>query len=232
MIGKSINTIVRDFIDEREGETLHSLRRFRGFAIDGVREIHMDKTGAPTATTLKVDDKKNYIDLPKDCIAPLVVGMLLNDNRLIPLHIDDNMLLIDKSTPEFKSFIFDSDLGKNTHYFDAKYLNGGFRRHDVKNNRIVINSNNISNCIYLEYLADIEKIGGDYFVPAYQIEYVKAWIRYVDIRSKIKTTYSTRQLYKEEMLEARDLTFSRATAQTIDDLIREVRKTQTGVPRI
>lgn len=229
MIGKSINTIVKEFIDEEEGETLDNLRRYRGFAINGARELHMDEVGAPSFKLIEIEEGKNYFNLPADCIAPLRVAELRGGKRLRNLLIDDDMLLSDDKK-EFKSAIYTED--GSYHFFDNKHVDNSRYRRDYKNNRIKVQSNKITGCIYLEYLADIQKIGADYMVGMYDIEYIKAWIRWCNVRSNIKLPRTVREEFKELMIQAKDKSSSRQNAMTVDEFTQEVRKTYQASPRM
>lgn len=231
MIGKSINNVVKEFIDEERGETLHNFRRYRGFAINGYRELHMDHSGAPSYKIIELDDSKNWVDLPEDCIVPILIGNINSANNIVPMTLKQDMLLNDDDSEGFRSWVF-GGYGVNTQYFDIKSYVGSSYQRDVKNNRLKISSNRINGCIYLEYLADIEKVNGDYNVPIYECEAVKAYIRWANVRSNIRLPKNVRDDFMELFYIEKEKVGSRVTAQTPDQFISEVRKTYTSVPRM
>ena len=227
MLRFKLENIVKDFIDEESDETVHNFRRYLGLAIAGVRELHMDISGSPTWDILDVDVNTQTISIPEDCMAISKLGYIaLRSNAVIPLILDDDMNL---NAEESEGVTVSVDDFKKSYGFPS--ITGVTYRKDLLNGVIKISSNIPTSYVYIEYLKDREKINGKYMVFPYEIEAVKSFIRWANVRSNSNVPENKVMRYERYWTRDRELALMRSNPMTLEEMVQEYRSTNTGAPR-
>ena len=223
MVKFRLDNIVREVMDEMEMESDQSFRRLLQLGISGVRELHMDVSGAPTFDTIKIDQNSLTATLPSNLIKIIRVGSLSLQNTIIPLLTQDGMVMNDKASPSFNGCILGT--------FGSPAIMGSGGRVDHQNGTLKVSSDINSDCLYIEYLADITQIDGMFMVSPYEVEAVKSWIRWANIRS-VEAKANLSIVYERQWNRDSGKAGSRINGVTLDQFIESYYKGLTGTIRI
>lgn len=227
MVRFKLENIVKEFASERGEQTVHNFHRYLGLAINAVRELHMDMDGSPTWKLVPVDTNTQTISIPEGCMRVTKIGYLTGTNAVRPLILDNDMAL----NPEESEGISEGtdEMGKG---YDVAAIQGVTYRPDLLNGVIKVASNIATSHVYLEYLQDREKINGKYMVFPYEIEAVKSFIRWANVRSIPSTPENKINRYERYWIRDRGLAEARSSSMTLEEMIQEFRSTHTGTIRM
>lgn len=229
MVGKYLHQIVTDFIDERDEQSLDNLDRYMNFGIKCIRDLHMRSNGAPSVKMLPIDENTQTVKIPDDCITVLAIAELTSKNDLKLLTVKDGMVLNEHPSRGFGGYAsFNGLFGK---LFDAPSVYGAAYKIDPFHSRIKVSEEVKSDCLYVEYLADIQKIDGKFIVHPYDEEAVMGFIRYANIRSNMDVPLYERREAKSLYEEARDDSIAMNRSFTMKELKDAMRKAHTLAPR-
>lgn len=223
MVQFKLIDIVKQFMSEIGLPTTHGVERYLQFGIDAIREMNMDVSGAPTWTVLEIDHNTQRATLPSNCIRILTIGELTNKNNVRSLITDRNMVLSSGSSEPFRSHIFGEG-----HSYGNTAISGASYRNDYKMGQLKVSSGIASDCLYLEYLADVEHLDGKYMVLPYDKQAVISYIRWANVRSNLEVPQNARKEFKNQWLDDKGIAGLRTNAMTLDEWLETHYKGLTG----
>jgi hypothetical protein len=252
----TLDSIVREFINETDNDSLKGYDRYFALAVAGLRNLNKDISGVKAIANLEVNENTLTAPLPNNYIN--YVGLYLCiDERLFPLGLNNAICLnrnyTDCGEPEdYPNFVTNStayDLGWGMGYntnSDIKIRNGqnlggyygvaggnnywGYYKIDTEKGLIQF-SNLRSYNVVLEYIADISQIGGKYFVVPQIREALKAWISWKDVANKKGTAISQIDYRKMEYFREKRNAQRALRPIRLDEALQTIRSTFKQSPK-
>jgi len=203
----TLDELVRTYLIEEGDSTLHRYSRTLMHAISGLHELNMDTSGVPTEVYLDIESN-NTVPLPDDFIEYTIVGVLDNGNIHYLGHNTamglrgnvDNCGNINKNQIDIENdgndgVVYSYGASRNGESSGKMFgLGGGGNRYgyfkiDYANNYISLQDMDVSfSSIYLQYIADISKVDGQYVVHPYITEALKSWIFWKSLEKNLRVS--------------------------------------------
>lgn len=238
-----LDDIIKDLLNEMGEESPHKYSQLLAMGRGALRELNMDISGTAkiavfgTITGNGVDYEINTstlsASLPSDYISYKRVGVCIN-NVMRPLGYNPRLCLDkmydDCGNPEVRSSRVGDDvfLEYPLHYENGEMLGAyfgvgggnnsfGYYRIDENFGQIQFGSLISGHPVVMEYLADTEKVNGDFLIHPYIAEAVKAAIAWRYIRNRRGVTLGEIAQKRAEYYNQRKLASRRETSFTLDE---------------
>jgi hypothetical protein len=226
MVGKYLDEIVVDFLNELGEESIHNYKRFYDFGVKAIRRLHMDIMGAPSMVEKEINQTNSTIQIPVDSIRVIAVGQLSAENEFIPLKIKGDMVMNDSP-----SYGFVKKADNVFHNFGAGSVSGPTYSTDSLSGTIKVSTEVESDCLLVIYLADLKKTDSKYLVHPYDEEAILAFMRWCNIRSNVNAAVSEKQLAKQMYDEEELKCIRRNKAMSLQDMVDAWRSFYSGTIR-
>lgn len=243
MIQRTLESIIKELMNEMGEDSPHKFASLLNIAKSGLRELNMDIAGT-TKVVMYGNPTGNGVDyeinldtlsapLPDDYISYKRIGICIN-NVMHPLGYNPRMCLDkmfdDCGNPEVRSNKVGSDvfLEYPLHYENGEMLGAyfgigagnnslGYYRIDDVYNQIQFGSLISGYPVVMEYLADVEKVNGQFLVHPYLVETLKSFIAWGYVRNRRGATQGEIVLRRQEYYNQRRLSARRYTSFTLDE---------------
>lgn len=239
----TLDHIIKSLLNEMGEESAHKYNQLLNIGKTGLRELNMDISGSAkiavfgTTTGNGVDYQisENTLSapLPDDYISYKRIGVCIN-NVMIPLGYNPRLCLDkmydDCGGEEVRSSQVGSDvfLEYPLHYENGEMLGAyfgigggnnsmGYYRIDENFWRIQFGSLISGHPVVMEYLADVEKVNGQFVVHPYVAEALKAFIAWGYVRNRRGASVSEITLRRSEYYNQRRLSARRFTSFTLEE---------------
>jgi hypothetical protein len=253
---QTLDEVVREYLIELGESGEHKYARLLQLGYQGVRQLHLDASGSITATKLTVSDT-DTANLPEDYIDYLGIYVCDSDTgTLHPLGLNDKLCLprdydscgdISRASVDSDSTSTSSNtIGVWGNEGGGMYRNGemvgrlfglgggnnknGYYRIDEKNRMIVFDTP-IQNTIVLEYLADPQRLGGNYHIHPYDVEAVKAFIWWKDIQKNRTYNGADKEQARLEWRRQYNMCKRRHNNFTLGEAAQSIRKSIKTSPK-
>jgi hypothetical protein len=244
----SLDEVVREYIISEGRDSMHKYPQYLQFAIRGLKELQYDVYGVPKVEVLTVDTLSS-VTLPQDVIRVIRMGFVDGTGRFVEIY-SDNTLVVDaegnyncstgnNETPTVNAsgqplyFTYDDlqNVFRNGQVVGRQYGNagGGVYSYRVDETRGTIQfSSNVSGQIVLEYLADPNKVNGQFLIHPFLIEPVMAFIYYASMRYNRAFSPGEKQYAFTQYVNKKHHANLRFTSESVGSLINASRKTFNG----
>lgn len=239
----TLGSIIKELLNEMGEDSSHKFASLLFMGKSVLKELNQDISGSAkiavfgTTTGNGVDYQisENTLSapLPDDYISYKRIGVCIN-NVMIPLGYNPRLCLDkmydDCGGEEVRSSQVGSDvfLEYPLHYENGEMLGAyfgigggnnslGYYRIDENFWRIQFGSLISGHPVVMEYLADVEKVNGEFVVHPYVSEAVKAGIAWRYVRNRRGASVSEITLRRSEYYNQRRLASRRITAFTLDE---------------
>lgn len=239
----TLGSIIKELLNEMGEESSHKFASLLFMGKSVMKELNMDITGS-SAIAVYGTETGNGVDylinentlsgaLPDNYISYKRIGICVN-NVMIPLGYNPRLCLDkmydDCGGEEVRSSQVGSDvfLEYPLHYENGEMLGAyfgigggnnslGYYRIDENFWRIQFGSLISGHPVVMEYLADVEKVNGEFVVHPYAAEAIKAGIAWRYIRNRRGASQSEILLRRSEYYNQRKLASRRFTSFTLDE---------------
>lgn len=239
----TLDKIVKELLNEFGEETAHKYNQLLNLGKTGLRELNQDISGSTKIKTygmpgidgvdFEINSDTITAPLPDDYISYKRIGVCIN-NVMIPLGYNPLMCMDkmydDCGNPEVRHNRVGQDvfLEYPLHYRNGSELGAyfgmggggnafGYYRIDQQFWQIQFGSVTSSYPIVMEYLADVDKIDGQFIIHPYLSETVKAFISWAYVRNRRGANANEILLKRKEYYNQRRLSTMRFTSFTLDE---------------
>lgn len=238
-MAQKLDSIIREALIENGHSTPHQYLRYLQYAIDTLKDLHLDVTGVAKFIAIPINSN-GTADLPPDYISELGVYICGTDGNLHPLG--RNRKMCPPSVDDCGDTLANSGTGTgifasndNDHYKNGENLGryfgigGGQNAHgyydiDETNGFIKLQSFSGSS-IWLEYLADLERnANGEYEVSPYIEEAIKAGIFWRSVRRNSQKSGQEKQMAFADYKMEKDKAHRRISSFTIEEAKSVIRR--------
>lgn len=255
MVSYTVDSIVKEYLIEIGDSGLSRYARFYQYAISGTRQWNMDMSGVPVIAELEMDENLDVVNLPSNYLNWVKVGICA-DGIVYPLGENKNICL-DKNydacgaptgcgTGDNEGVaVGDVYVSNSLSYVADHYRNGeimgrffgigggqntnGYFRIDERSRQIKLQGLITTlRSIYLEYLADLELVDGDFQVHPFLLETLKAWIWWKSIERDKNVGLGEKQLAEQSYSKALRLSRKRLTSTSLEEWYRAIRSGNSG----
>lgn len=191
---RTLDSVVREYMIERGNQAIsRSYPRLLQIGIAGLKELYKSHPKIKKEVELDVED--NYIViLPNDFIdhiklyliyAGQKVAIGLNENMPKPYPDDcgidtvPNAINVEPNTYSFYPYTAED---YNYYGVPADYNYYGYYKVFREEGYIAIQNNVEFDSVYLEYVADVQMSNGQFYLHPWDVEAIKLWLYYGDIR--------------------------------------------------
>jgi len=211
---KTLEQVVKDYMIERGFNSLHGFPRYLHMAIQGLKILERDVSGQVQKCELTVDSVLTAA-LPSNCTKVLGCAILRN-NTFYPMDksYDDAPVAVDSTTGDEVIKTTDATAtalsGLGVGYYTTTTINlhgefigriyglagrqNGSYQVDKAENRLIFNRNLTTDYpIWLFFIGNPEKIDGKYRVNEINVEAIKAYIHWADMRYKRSGSAASKQ---------------------------------------
>jgi hypothetical protein len=240
---KSLEQVVKDYMIERGFESLHGFSRYLNMAIQGLKILERDVSSQVQKCELSVSSALTA-DLPSNCVKTLGFAILKN-NTFYPLthSYDQAPVGTDSSGDDTVSDNEDSNavtgIGVGFYTTTTTNLHGEFigriyglsgRQNGTYSinqaqNRVEFNRNfSTKNPVYVFFIGNPEKIDGKYRVNEINVEAIKAYIHWADMRYKRSGSTGAKEQAKMDWSNAKLKAIADHSSKRRTDLEDIIRK--------
>lgn len=243
MVAITLDKIIKELLVEMGEEGAHKYNVLLNIGKSGLRELNMDISGTAkiavfgTTTGNGVDYEISTdtlsAPLPEDYISYKRIGVCIN-NVMRPLGYNPRLCLDkmydDCGNPEVRSSRVGDDvfLEYPLHYENGEMLGAyfgvgggnnsfGYYRIDEDFGQIQFGSLISGHPVVMEYLADAEKVNGQFLIHPYLVETIKSFMAWGYVRNRRGVTLGEIQLRRSEYYNQRKLSSRRYTSFTLDE---------------
>ena len=210
---KTLDSIIRGYLIEKDEMTEHNLLRFLQLAIDGLDDLNFDVSGQPIFKELNVANNSTIV-LPDDLVKVISVHYYFG-NKYGSFAQSSNLSLVTSdscgvpNTPPTGASVADGSYGSLGGYSDTgslEYFNDRVRNGESLGRDFNLNTSNpylyrvndadgtiqlTSNApsvVILKYLPTSHQMNGEFRVHPFLVEPIKAYINWSSVRSKTNTS--------------------------------------------
>lgn len=238
MTQDSLDSIVREYLVMKGNDSEHEYPRALQAAIRTLKDLTYDVTGVPKVEVLAVEDG-GRATLPEDVIRVIRMGFASESGRFVEIFVDNTLIVnLDQTviapnigTPINPTLGDTTGMFRNGQVIGRQYGNvgGGVYSYRMDWDRGVAEfSSNVSGQVVLEYLADPNRVNGQYLVHPFLVDAIQdgiAW-RMGKFKRSVSPneTANNHRIYLNSKHQAR----VRFASESIGNIINTSRKTING----
>ena len=189
-----LKEIVKEFILAKGEDSLHKFSIYLQHAIRGLKDINQDVSGVLKIAELELTNTNSAV-MPDDLIKIAKIGISRGNNQMTEIYVDNTIIPnpeVTTGTGVAEGFIGSSindisDMYKNGENVGGLFGNEGGSAYGYNINyasgTITVSSNVTSPLIVL-YLANPQKVNGEYVVHPFLVEPIMRFIYYAEMRYK------------------------------------------------
>lgn len=236
--------IIEDLALEEERLDGAKKEFFLHYAINGYRDLHQDLSGVTKRKKIQVNTSNNTADLPDDYQRILDIYTYDSSGRLVGLGTDRKIFKDTDNcgnpiSPSVNNYggIFIGNPSASRHFVNGQskgafygiggqQINGNYRINKDAG-RIEFGTDVNLDYAIIEYLGDIEKINGEFFVHEYFREPIKNWIRW----TKSKSDPNLAEYWKREYYRTKRLCRVKMSTPSIEQMRQAARSGTSQAPK-
>lgn len=239
----TLDRVIKSLLNEMGEEGAHKYSQLLNIGKDGLRELNMDISGSAKIAVFgtetgngidyQISETTLSASLPDDYISYKRIGICIN-NVIHPLGYNPKMCLDKMFDDCGGEEVRSNEVGGNVfleyplHYENGEMLGAyfgigggnnsfGYYRIDDNYHRIQFGSLISGYTVVMEYLADVERINGEFIIHPYLVETIKAFMAWGYIRNRRGASQNEIQLRRKEYYNQRRLSSRRFTSFTLDE---------------
>ena len=243
-IKTNLKKVVEEYMVESLGEsTLHKYPRILQIAISGIREFNNDVQGVIKTEIFEVSEN-DTITLPEDFIDYRVIGVCGDNGSIQSLGINDKMCPPLKDDCGNITGVAKNDdnipfVNSDSYYYQGSYVrNGeiigrqfgkgggqnrwGYYRVWPERGYITLQNYNGGE-IVMEYLADIDRVDGNYKVHPFLTEALKSWIYWKYIQRNRNYPMGEKDRAEREYYNQKRLAKKRLNMPNLKEILQSFR---------
>lgn len=249
-----LGEIVKDYIEESGGDTLHDYARFYRFGVRAMREINLDQQVVIKTVLLNIDPTNNTVPLPVDYIDYTRIGWV-RDGQIIPFGLNNDLALNRKLTNCGNIMYYGNTYGSYggfawgaipmtvPHTINGEFMGGyfglgggrnfnGYYRLDTEHGVIQFSTLITTQDIYFEYLSDIVPTEDNKIVVnPYDYEAVLAFVKWKHATDKKFSNYD-RAERKKEYLDQKHKALMNKRRMTMEEIMQAIRENIKLSPKL
>lgn len=244
----TLDEIVREYIISEGRDSMHKYPQYLQFAIRGLKELQYDVSGVPKVEVLPVNSLSS-VELPQDVIRVMRIGFVDGTGRFVEIYADDTLVVDaegnyncstgsnnalntnDSYAPIYFTYDDLQNTFRNGQVIGRQYGNagGGIYSYRVDQNQGVIQfSSNVNGQVILEYLADPNKVNGQFIVHPFLVEPIMAFIAYASVRYNRGVPAGEKQYSFSNYINKKHHANIRFQSESVGSLFNASRKTFNG----
>lgn len=229
--------IVRGLLIEEGAFTHHKYLRLLHIANKGLKELTFDILGKVLVATMEVTDSLRC-ELPEDFIDYTFIGVIGSDGLKHTLGVRDDIVYGSTDNLNIKNVA--ANAGSWDYWRGTAYgLGGGQNKNghyspqiDIDNWSMTFSSVAAGSSVYMEYISDGRKTGGNTIVHPYAEEALTAYVYWKSIQrirnfSRGEKADARRDYYNEKRLAR-----ARLSSFTKEEVLQQIRKSFKQSPKI
>ena len=179
----TLDEVVREYLVMKGGDSMHEYPRALQAATRTLKDLTYDVTGVPKVEVLAVEDG-GRATLPEDVVRVIRMGFASSGGRFIEIFVDNTLIVNTEQSitsqnigqPINPTATDVSGMFRNGQVVGRQYGNagGGVYTYRMDWDRGVAEfSSNVGGQIVLEYLADPNRINGEYLIHPFLVDAIQ-----------------------------------------------------------
>ena len=231
----TLDEVVREYLVMKGGDSMHEFPRALQASIRTLKDLTYDVTGVPKVEVLTVESG-GRATLPEDVVRVIRMGFISASGRFIEIFVDNTLVVnVDQTVqsaniglPINPTPVDQAGMFRNGQVIGRQYGNqgGGVYTYRMDWDRGVAEfSSNVGGQIVLEYLADPNRVNGQYLIHPFLVDAIQdgmTW-RMGKFKRSIspQETANNHRVYLNSKHQAR----VRFASESIGNIINTSRKT-------
>lgn len=234
----SLKNIVQEYLLSEGRDSMHKFPVYLQYAIRGLKSLTYDVSGILKTAELTLNDANSVI-LPDDTIRIVKIGILNTNQILTEIYRDERLVANPDNSPASDnvgirgSLVANyngslSNLFRNGEPIGRQYGNEGGSVYKYNINYkagTATFSSNVPNNVYLLYLADPSRVGGEYVVHPFLVEPLLKFIYYASIRFKRNIPRNEKDAAEHDFILAKHHANIQFASESMGSMINASRKT-------